>query len=58
MFDEREVSENVPMASRGDEVEESVHTIVAETGVTLDTRLLGENIIVLSLKIANNFSKA
>lgn len=33
-------------------------TIIAETRVTLDTRLLGENVIVLSLEIANNFTKA
>jgi hypothetical protein len=46
------------MAGRSDKVEEGMHTIVAETGVTLDTRLLGENIIVLSLEIANNFAKA
>jgi hypothetical protein len=48
----------LPMASRSDEVKQSVNTIVAETGITLDTGLLCENIVVLSLKIANNFTKA
>ena len=33
-------------------------TVIAESGVTLDTRLLCENVIVLSLEIANNFTKA
>ena len=46
------------MAGGGDEVEKSVHTVVTEARVTLDTRLLRENVIVLSLEIANNFSKA
>jgi hypothetical protein len=46
------------MAGGGDEVEKRVHTVVTEAGVTLDTRLLRKNVIVLSLKIANNFSKA
>ena len=43
------------MASRGDEVEESVHSVVPEAGVTLDTRLFSENVIVLAFEIANNF---
>jgi len=37
------------MAGRGDKIKESMDTVVAESGVTLDTRLLGENIIVLTL---------
>jgi hypothetical protein len=48
----------LPMASRSDEVKQSVNTIVAETGITLDTGLLCENVVVLSFKIANNFTKA
>jgi len=32
--------------------------IVAESWVTLDPRLLGKNVIVLSLKVANNLGKA
>jgi hypothetical protein len=46
------------MASRGDEVEESVHSVVAEARVTLDTRLFSENIIILPLNVAGDFTKA
>jgi hypothetical protein len=46
------------MAGGSDEVEQSMDTIVAEAGVTLDTGLLCENVVVLSLEIANNFTKA
>jgi hypothetical protein len=42
------------MAGRGDEVEHGVHTIVSEAGVTLDTRFLSKNVVVLPLKIAND----
>jgi len=46
------------MASRGDKVEERVHSIVAEARVPLDTRLFSENIIILPLDIAGDFTKA
>ena len=46
------------MACRCDEVKQDVDTIVPETRVTLDTRLLSKNIIILSLEIADNLSKA
>jgi hypothetical protein len=46
------------MASGCDEVQQHVHTIVAETGVTLDAGLLGENVIVLSLEEANDLGEA
>jgi hypothetical protein len=42
------------MAGRGDEVEKNVDSIVAEAWVTLDTGLLGENIVVLPLQVAND----
>ena len=42
------------MASGRDEVEESMNPVVAETRVTLDTRLFRENIVVLAFKVANN----
>ena len=45
------------MAGRSDEVEKSVDTIVTETRITLDTGLFCQNIIVLSLKITNNFAE-
>jgi hypothetical protein len=46
------------MAGGCDEVEQDVDTVVAESGVTLDTRLLGQNVIVLALEVANNLAKA
>ena len=45
----------IRVTSRGDEVEKRVNAVVAEAGVTLDTRLLSENVIVLAFEIANNF---
>jgi hypothetical protein len=33
-------------------------TVVAESGVTLDTGLLSENIIVLAFEVANDLTKA
>lgn len=42
------------MASRSDEVEHSVDTVVSESGVSLDSRLLGQDIIILSLEVSNN----
>lgn len=46
------------MSSRCNEVEQRVNSIVSKPWVTLDTRLLGENVIVLSLKITNYLAKA
>ena len=46
------------MASRGDEVEHGVNTIVSEAGVTLDTRLLSKNVIVLPLEVADDLGEA
>ncbi len=46
------------MAGGSDEVEQRMNAIIAEAGVTLDTGLLCENIVVLSLKIANNLTEA
>lgn len=42
------------MSSRSDEVEEGVDTVVPETRVTLDTRFLCENVVVLSLEKAED----
>jgi hypothetical protein len=33
-------------------------TVITETGVTLDTRLLCENIIILTFEVANDFTEA
>lgn len=41
-----------------DEVEESMNPVVAEAGVTLDTRLLREDVVVLALEVANDFLEA
>ncbi len=46
------------MSGGSDEVEKGMNTIVTETWITLDAGLLGENVIILSLKIANDFAKA
>lgn len=46
------------MAGRSDKVEKGMHPVVAEAGVTLDTRLLSQDIIVLALDIASDFTKA
>lgn len=42
------------MTGGGDEVEHSVDTIVPEAGITLDARLLGQDVIVLSLKVSDD----
>lgn len=46
------------MTGWGNKVEKSMDTIVAETGITLDTRLFCKNIIVLSLEVAYNLTEA
>lgn len=50
--------QSLPMAVGSNEVEQRMNTIIAEAGVTLDTGLLCENIVVLSFKIANNLTEA
>lgn len=45
------------MTGRCDKVEKSVNTVVAESGVTLDTGLFGEDIIVLAFKVTRNLPK-
>ena len=46
------------MPCRWDKVEEGVHSVVAEAWVTLDTRLFGENVVVLPLEVANDLLEA
>lgn len=46
------------MAGGCDEVQQDVYTVVAESGVTLNTRFLCENVIVLALEVADNLSEA
>jgi len=46
------------MASRCDEVEKNVHSVVSESWITLDSGLLCENVVVLAFKVSNNFAEA
>ena len=46
------------MAGRRDKVEESVNAVVPESRVTLDTRLLSQDIVILALEVANNLGEA
>ena len=45
------------MASRGDEVEKRMHSVVPETRIPLDSRFFSKNIIVLALEISNDLAK-
>lgn len=50
-----ELDVHLPKAVSGvDEVEEAVYTVVPEARVTLDTGLLGENVVVLPLEEADD----
>ena len=42
------------MAGRCDEVEQDMDAVVSEARVALDARLLGENVVVLPLEVAND----
>ena len=46
------------MSGGRDEVEESVNTVVPEAWVTLDARLLSQDIVVLAFEITNDFLEA
>lgn len=46
------------MASRGDKVEKGVDAVVPEPRVTLDAGFFSQNIIVLSLQVADNLGEA
>ena len=50
--------DNLPMTSWGDEVQHGMHSVVPESRVTLDTRLLGQDIVILSLEVADDFGEA
>ena len=41
-----------------DEVEQNVYSVIPESRVTLNSRLLCKNIIVLALKVTDNFAEA
>ena len=46
------------MTSGSNEVEHGMNSVVPETRVTLDTRLLGKDVIVLTLEVSDNLGKA
>lgn len=45
------------MAGGCDEVEKGVNAVIAETRITLDAGLFGNDIVVLSLEVANDLAK-
>ncbi len=45
------------MTGGGDKVKECMNTVVSKAGVTLNTGLFSENIVILAFKVANNFLK-
>lgn len=46
------------MPSRRDEVEQDVNAVVSEARITLDTRLLRKDVVVLSFEKTNDFREA
>ena len=47
----------LPVASGCDKIEEGMDTIITEPWVTLDTRLFGEDVIILALEVSNNLGE-
>ena len=45
------------MSGRGDEVEKRMHPVIPEPGVSLDSRLFCEDVIVLTFEISNYLAK-
>lgn len=48
---------NIPVTGWSDEVKENMDTVVADARVTLDTRLLSENGVVLPLEVADDLTE-
>ena len=46
------------MSSGRNEVEQSMYPVVAEAWITLDTRLLGQDVVVLAFEVVHDFLKA
>jgi hypothetical protein len=46
------------VSSRGDKVEQSVNSVVPESGVTLNSGLFGKNVVVLAFQVSDNFGEA
>src|ERR1700744_4154853 len=49
---------NAPMPGGRDKVEQDVHAVVSEARVTLDARLLGQDVVVLALQVADDLGEA
>ena len=58
MYNGKDSRQHLRMTSGRDEVEEGMHPVVAEARVTLDTRLLSKNVVVLTLEVANDLLEA
>ncbi len=46
------------MARRRDEVQQRMDAVVPETGITLDAGFLSQDVVVLSLEVADNLGEA
>lgn len=46
------------MPSGRDEIEQGMYPVVAEAWVTLDSRLLGQNVVVLAFEVVHDFLEA
>ena len=46
------------MSSWCDEVEQGMHSVISESWVTLDARFFGQDVIILSFKVAYNLGEA
>ena len=45
---------NARVTGWGDEVEQAVNTVIPKPGVTLDARLLGQNVIILAFEMTHD----
>jgi len=46
------------MSGRRDEVQQAMNSVVSEASLTSDAGFFGKNIVVLTLKISNDFLEA
>ena len=49
------MAQNIRVTSWGDEVKQGMDTVVAEARLTPDTRLFGQNVIILALEVPYDF---
>lgn len=50
--------EDVRMTGRSDKVEKRMNAVVSESRISFNPTFLGENIVVLSLQVANNLGES